>query len=116
MSENIVLDKDREDKAWSILEEKTDLKLGERMFIRSTYASVYKDDYPFVARKYKKGNVEYYHSEIKEISHYNFLNEKEVILANAIYENVKDDFNPNTFAQQLKFTFRVLGVKSVWAD
>ncbi len=103
-----------EDKAWSMLEA-TNLKLGDKVFIRAAYASTYKDDYPFVGRKYVKGVVASYRSEIEEIKRYGFADEKEVILANAIYENIKHNFNPNTFAQQLKFTFRILGIDSAWS-
>ena len=101
------------DKAWKLLEEKG-LKLGERMMVRSHFASAYKNDYPFITVKHKKGEVEYYHSEIKEISNLMFKSEKEVIMANAIYENTKEKFNQNDFIQHLKFTFRILGIGSDW--
>ena len=102
------------DKAWNLLEEKG-LKLGEKMMIRSHFSSAYKDKYPFISAKYEKGEVEYYFSDIKEIKNLMFETEKEVILANAIYENVKDKFNVNEFIQMLKFTFRILNVSSSWA-
>ena len=106
---------DKQKKAWDLMIDKG-LKMGEAMFIRSAYASNYKDEYPFIDIQYKKGEVEYYHSSIRTIGHYNFLSENEVILANAIYENTKEDFNHNTFVQELKFVFRVLGINSVWTD
>lgn len=108
-------DQNIQSKAWKILRDETDLKIGQRMFIRSSFSDFYKKEYPFISRECKKGKVEYYYSEIKEISNLRFDSEKEVILANAIYENIKEDFNPNMFMQQLKFTFRILGVDSNWA-
>lgn len=113
--------KELHDKAWNLLEEKG-LSLGERIKVRAAFVdwSGYREEYPFIVantkKRFNKDEFQYYHSEIKAIKNYNFLNRNEVILANAIYENVKEDFNPNVFIQQLKFTFRILGVKSAWAD
>jgi hypothetical protein len=101
------------DKAFNLLEEKG-LKLGERMMVRSHFASVYKDEYPFISVKHEKGEVKYYFSDIEEIKNLMFKSEKEVIMANAIFENVKDNFNVNEFIQMLKFTFRILNVSSSW--
>lgn len=101
------------DKAWQLLEDKG-LTIGEKMMVRSHFASAYKDEYPFISVKHEKGNIKYYFSDIKEINNFMFETEKEVILANAIYENVKYKFNVNEFIQMLKFTFRILNVKSSW--
>lgn len=101
------------DKAWNLLEDKG-LKLGEKMMVRSHFASTYKDEYPFISVKHEKGEVKYYFSDIEEIKNLMFETEKEVILANAIFENVKDKFNINEFIQMLKFTFRILNVSSSW--
>lgn len=100
-------------KAWNLLEEKG-LKLGEKMMVRSHFASAYKDEYPFISVKHEKGEVKYYFSDIEEIKNLMFKSEKEVIMANAIFENVKDNFNVNEFIQMLKFTFRILNVSSSW--
>jgi len=92
---------------------------GEWVHMRSEDPKWYKDENEIkiiIDIQYKKGEVEYYHSSIRTIGHYNFLSENEVILANAIYENTKEDFNHNTFVQELKFVFRVLGINSVWTD
>jgi hypothetical protein len=105
--------KEIHDKAWKLLEEKQ-LSLGERMMVRSHFASAYKDEYPFISAKHEKGDVKYYYSDIESIKNLRFQNENEVILANAIYENVKENFNINEFIQMLKFTFRILNVKSTW--
>jgi hypothetical protein len=101
------------DKAWNLLEERG-IKLNERMMIRSQFSSAYKDEYPFISVKYEIGEVKCYFSDIEEIKNLMFETEKEVILANAIYENVKDNFNINEFIQMLKFTFRILNVSSSW--
>ena len=105
----------RDERAFSLLEN-TDLKLGERIFIRSTFSCAYKYDYPFIGKEYKKGNVEVFHSEIQEFKHLCFSNENEVILANAIFENIKESFNINDFRYQLKFTFQLLKIDSIWSQ
>lgn len=108
------MDKELQDKAWDLLKEKG-LSIGESIMVKSHFASIFKDEYPHIRADYMKGDVKYYRSEIKEISNLAFESEKEVILANAIYENVKDSFNPNEFVQMLKFTFRILGVENNWS-
>ncbi|MCK9416915.1 hypothetical protein M0Q97_09685 [Candidatus Dojkabacteria bacterium] len=107
------MDKELHDKAWNLLEERG-INLNERMMVRSHFASAYKNDYPFVSIRYKKGEIEYYHSDIEDIKNLMFETEREVILANAIYENVKEKFNTGDFIQMLKFTFRILDVTSRW--
>jgi hypothetical protein len=108
--------KDLHDKAWNLLEEKG-LKLGERMMVRSAFVewSGYKDEYPFIERKYKNGDVEFYHSSHEMIKPYMFKTEKEVILANAIYENIKEITNVNDFIQMFKYTCRIIGLKTEWS-
>jgi hypothetical protein len=101
------------DKAWKLLEEKG-LTLSERMIVRSDFASAYKDDYPNIAIEWNKGEVEYYHSTIDMIKSFRFDTEKEVILANAIYENMNEITGINEFIQILKFAFRIIGVDSKW--
>ena len=109
------MEKDLHDKAWEYLESKG-FTIGEKMMIRSHFASMHKDEYPFVRCEYKKGKVELYKSGIEKIDMLRFDSEKEVIIANAIYENVKDNFNLNDFIQYLKFTFRIIGVNSKWSE
>ena len=108
------MDQELHDKAWNYLEEKG-FTIAEKMMIRSHFASAYKYEYPFISVKHEKGEVKYYFSDIEEIKNLMFETEKEVILANAIYENVKDKFSINEFTQMLKFTFRIMNVKSSWA-
>ncbi len=81
--------------------------------VRSHFASAHKNDYPFISIKRNKGE-EHYFSSIKRIDNLRFNSEQEVIMANAIFENTKDNFNINEFIQQLKFTFRILGVANEW--
>jgi len=107
------MNKELHDKAWNLLEERG-MKLSERMMIRSHFSNAYKDEYPFISVKHEKGEIKYYFSDIEEIKNLMFETEKEVILANAIFENVKDKFNINEFIQMLKFTFRILNVSSRW--
>ena len=109
-------DKDIHDKAWNLLEEKG-LTLGERMMVRSSFVewSGYKEEYPFVAIKYKKGEVEWYHSEYEMIKQLMFKTREEVILANAIYVNMNEITNNNDFIQMFKYTCRVIGLKTTWS-
>jgi hypothetical protein len=92
------------------------IQMNDRMFIRNSFQEVYENEYPFIEIKYNKGEIEYYKSKIKEISNLGFKTENEVILANAIYENIKEHFNPNEFIQILKFTFRIMNIKSEWSE
>ena len=109
-------DKDIHDKAWNLLEEKG-LTLGERTMVRSSFVewSGYKEEYPFVAIKYNKGEVEWYHSEYEMIKQLMFKTREEVILANAIYVNMNEITNNNDFIQMFKYTCRVIGLKTTWS-
>lgn len=102
-----------QEEAWKMLDG-ANLSLNEKIKVQSTFANTFIDEYPFIKIRYKNGKVEYYHSEIDAISHLMFTTEKEVILANAIYENTKDKFNINEFTQQLKFVIRILQIDSTW--
>ena len=48
------------------------------------------------------------------ISNLAFETEKEVIMANAIYENMNEITTINEFIQLIKFTFRIIGVNTKW--
>lgn len=101
------------DKAWNLLEEKG-LTLNERMMVRSYFADTFKNDYPNISIEWYKGEIKHYHSTIEMISNLAFETEKEVIMANAIYENMNEITSINEFIQLLKFTFRIIGVASKW--
>lgn len=107
---------DRHDTAWKLLEDKG-LTLGERMMVRSSFVewSGYKEEYPFVVIKYKKGEVECYHSEYEMIKQFMFNTREEVILANAIYVNMNEITNNNDFIQMFKYTCRIIGLKTTWS-
>lgn len=102
------------DKAWNLLEEKG-LTLGERMMVRSSFVewSGYKEEFPFIEIKYKKGEIEWYYSGYEDIINLMFATKEEVILANAIYVNT-ENFNINDFIQTFKYTCRVVGLKTNW--
>lgn len=103
------------EKANIILTEKG-LTFNEKIDVANAFKNIYKDEYPFIFSKYEKGEIEYYYSTIDAISLLMFENENEVILANAIYENTKDDFNMNDFLQQIRYIFRILNLKSIWCE
>jgi capsular polysaccharide biosynthesis protein len=107
------MDKELHDKAWNLLDEKG-LTTGEKMMVRSSFASTYQNEYPYIVVKNNMGGKKYYVSGIEEIKILMFNTKNEVILANAIYENVKDKFNLNEFIHILKFTFRIMKVSSEW--
>lgn len=98
---------------WEYMEEKG-LNLGEKMRIRNDIAEIYQDEYPHISAGYFDDEIVAYHSEIKPISHYEFKTKEEVILANAIYENTKNDFEINKFRDDFIYTFKLLGIKSEW--
>jgi hypothetical protein len=108
------MENNKHDIAWKLLEEKG-LTLNERMMVRNHFADTFKNDHPNIGIKWDKGEVKYFHSTITMIKNLEFETQKEVILANAIYENMNEDVNINEFIQLLKFTFRVIGVKNNWS-
>ena len=96
------------DKAWDLLDEKG-LSRGEKMMVRSHFVewSGYKEEYPFIVSKKSKGRT-LYKSEIEQIKMLSFKSEHHVILANAIYENTKEDFNINEFLYQFKYVVKLI--------
>ncbi len=108
------MDKELHDKAWNLLDEKG-LTTGEKMMVRRSFASTYQNEYPYIVVKNNKRGEKYYVSGIEEIKILMFSTKNEVILANAIYENVKGKFEINEFIQILKFTFRIMNVSSKWS-
>jgi hypothetical protein len=90
------------------------LSLAEKMRVRSIFYSLGKEEQPNVEIESLKGEVKYYRSSHKDINHFAFQSENEVVLANAIYLNTKDNFNSNDFIQQLKYTLRMIGANSKW--
>lgn len=102
--------KEYHDHAWNLLEEKG-LTLGQRMKVRSSFVewSGYREEYPFIATEYSKGDIQFYKSEIPELKNMGFESENHVILANAIYENTKENFNINQFRYDFEYTLKILG-------
>jgi len=76
---------DKQKKAWDLMIDKG-LKMGEAMFIRSAYASNYKDEYPFIDIQYKKGEVEYYHSSIRTKNKYTMITIYSIIILMFVVE------------------------------
>ena len=94
---------------------KSNLPQGKKIKVITTLNNARMDEYPFIKRTYVNGEVVEFKSEIPEIKNYVFNTEREVILVNAIYENVKENFEHNTFVQLFQFTFRILGIDSPWS-
>jgi len=116
MNNKNIMERELQDKAWNLLEEKG-LKLGERMMVRSHFADIFKEEYPFIGIKWNKGDIDYYYSEYDQITNLNFETKEEVILANALYLITKgDNFNINDFIQQIKYTLRILNHDSRWTE
>ncbi len=78
--------------------------------IRNAFHAEIKEEYPFIKIQDNK-----WYSKIEQIKSFIFATKKEVILANAIYENLQGKFNSNEFRDHLKYTFRLLGLKSAWS-
>lgn len=106
--------KEQHDIAWKLLEDKG-LSLGERVTVRSSFASAYKDEIPHIEIEYEKGNVKYYRSSHEPIRFMVFETEEEVYLANAMFKILGDNFNVNEFMHQYTMILRILQVKSKWA-
>lgn len=86
--------------------------------LNTALGSAYKYEHPFVETKTTKKNGTFettYRSEIPVISNWIFETQAEVVLANAIYENMPV-FEPNEFTNIFKFTLRLMNVKSRWAE
>ena len=107
------MDKELHDKAWNLLDE-NGLTTGEKMMVRSSFASTFRNEYPFISVKKNHLGSKYYMSDIEELKTLTFATENEVILANAIYENIKDRFEINEFMNILEFTFRIMKIPSRW--
>lgn len=106
--------KEDHDKAWELLDD-LGVKLGAKLNIRASFASINRDEYPFIEIKWKEGEIEYYKSTHKLISHYAFHTKHEVIMANALYENMRSVnplINPNEFIHNIKYIFRVIKIES----
>ena len=91
-----------------------DLKDARKVYF--TILNYNKEKYPFIETDHypDKESKMYWKSSIERINSFLFETEREVILANAIYENTKDNFNINEFVQQVKFIFRILNIESEW--
>lgn len=104
----------KHDKAWALLEKKG-LTLSERIMVRSSFADTFKNEHPNVSIQWDKGEIKHYRSTINPISNLIFETEEEVIIVNAIYENMDKITGLNEFTQLIKFTFRLIGINSKWA-
>ena len=98
---------------WAYMEEKG-LKLNEKIKIKNDIAKIYRDEYPNIKSIYLKDKTIGYCSNIEQIKQFKFKTKNEVILVNAIYENIKNDFKINKFRNNFIYTFRLLGIKSEW--
>jgi len=101
-------------KAWDFLDKKG-LTLRDKIMVRAAFVEWggYKDENPFIERTYTKMKTEYYHSTHDLIKHFMFKTKNEVVLANAIYLNMKKGSN-NEFIEMFKYTCRIIGLNSEW--
>jgi len=95
-------DEERIERACKLMDSKG-LTQGEQFSVIGAFRDFFKYDYPFITEKNGK-----FYSEHEPIKSFQFNSENEVILANAIYESTKDNFNPNEFIQMLKYVMRVI--------
>lgn len=106
--------KDKYVETMKFLQEKG-LSLSERMTVNSVFYNMLRDEYPFIQIKHKSEDIESYCSTHEAIKSFIFNSEKEVVLANALYLNLGDNFEINEFRNILKFTFRLICSESEWA-
>lgn len=92
----------------------TDLTQNEKRAVIMNLACQRQDDYPFVKPHFEKGKIVRWESTKEEIQSFGFSSEQEVILANALVENLGEKFNSNDFTWQLKAVFRLLGIENDW--
>ena len=92
----------------------TNLTKSEKNVVVLNLACQKKDDYPFVKPIFQKGEIVYWVSTKEEIQGFGFSSEQEVILANALVENLGESFEKDNFTFLLKFVFRLLGIKNDW--
>ncbi|MGB4817634.1 MAG: hypothetical protein WBP33_00845 [Saprospiraceae bacterium] len=91
------------------------ISVADIIQIQKVFRQLNEGIYPFLRiERCKSVSPIHCKSTIPEIEMYGFATEQEVMLANAIYENIKNDFNPNNFVQILKYSLRIMGVKSEW--
>jgi len=108
------MNQEMHDKAWNLLKEKG-LSLGEMMTVRANFASMSKDEFPFIRTENYKGEVTYF-STLNEIGSWIFKTEKEVNLANAMVLAMGNKFEINSFMHQYKMVLRMLQIESAWSE
>ena len=86
------------------------LTLNKQIKLSSMFRDSFESEYPFIQRE-----KDFFYSEHEPIKNYRFTTENEVILANAIYESTKENFDLNEFNQMFKFSLRLLNVDSIWS-
>ena len=97
------------DEAFEFMKSKG-LTLNEQINLSSMFRDSFESEYPFIRRE-----KDFFYSEHEPIKNYRFTTENEVILANAIYESTKENFDLNEFNQMFKFSLRLLNVDSIWS-
>ena len=107
-------DQESHNKAWSKLDE-YNVKLNDKMMIRSCFADFYKNNTQFTETIHYKGNVLHYKSTLSYIDNMVFQTEQEVNLANAMAIILKDRLDINEFYSQFKYVLRILDIKSEWS-
>lgn len=96
------------------------LSIGEIMKVRATIREETEHDHPNIRQKNKKRligthRVEgYYFVDCDEMKTMMFETEKEAILAQAMFLNMRDNFNMNAFRYEFIHVCRLLGLKNEW--
>lgn len=89
------------------------LTLPERMMVRNAFKDHYKDDHPNITPQYADGLSVWILKNDKV--NMTFLKLETALLAQAIYEAQKSDFEINKFNQDLKYILKLLGIDSPYA-
>ena len=107
------MNEEMHDKAWNMLKDKG-FSLGEMVSIRANFASMNKNELPFIRIENKKV-IETYFSTLKPIDKWIFSTEQEVNLANSMVLIIGDKFHINDFMHQYTMVLRMLQIESKWA-
>lgn len=101
------------DEAMELLKEKG-FTLSERMQVFNGFKNHYKDDYPKITPQYADDlSVWIFENDKVNMT---FLKLETALLAKAIYEAQKNEFEINKFNQDLKYTLKLLGIDSPYAQ
>lgn len=100
------------DEAWQMLKDEG-ISLGKMVKIRSGFASMNKDEFPFIVPDHEQNGTKFC-SSLPEIKSLIFDTKEEANLANSIVFAMGDKFEINEFTYQFRMILRILQIESRW--